>query len=156
VRRHALLVMGQGVNDAIFPLINTAAVIGFGGVVTQTAGFESFTRLMLESGLPPLWSIFTSVSLVSAITGSASGGLQIFMQTMAPSYLEMGISSGTVHRIATMASGGFDSLPHCGGIVAMLTITGLTHKEAYRDIGMITVVIPVLATLCAMGVAALA
>lgn len=156
VRRHALMVMGRGVNDAIFPLINTAAVIGFGGVVTHTSGFEGFTRLMLESGLPPLWSVFTSVSLVSAITGSASGGLQIFMQTMAPAYLELGIEPGTLHRIATMASGGFDSLPHCGGIVVMLTITGLTHREAYKDVGMITVVIPVIATLCAMGVAALA
>jgi H+/gluconate symporter-like permease len=101
-------------------------------------------------------SMFTSVSLVSAITGSSSGGLQIFMQTMAPAYLDMGIAPGVLHRVATMASGGFDSLPHCGAVVAMLTITGLTHKEAYRDIGMITVVIPVLATLCVMGLAALA
>ena len=137
------------------PLINTAAVIGFGGVVTHTAGFESFTRLMLELGLPPLLSMFTSVSLVSAITGSSSGGLQIFMQTMAPAYLEMGITPGALHRISIMASGGFDSLPHCGAIVAMLTITGLTHKEAYRDVGMITVVIPVFATLCVMGLVTL-
>ncbi len=155
VRRDALIVMGQGVNDAIFPLINTAAVIGFGGVVTHTAGFEHFTRLMLDSTLPPLLSLFASVSLVSAITGSASGGLQIFMQTMAPDYLEMGIEPGVLHRIATMASGGFDSLPHCGSVIAMLTITGMTHKEAYRDVGIITVIIPVLATLAAMGVAAL-
>jgi len=54
-----------------------------------------------------------------------------------------------------MASGGFDSLPHCGAVVAMLTITGLTHKEAYRDVGIITVVIPVLATLVMIGVAAI-
>lgn len=155
MRRGGLIVMGQGVNDAIFPLINTAAVIGFGGVVTHTAGFEEFTRMMLDSALPPLLSLFASVSLVSAITGSASGGLQIFMQTMAPAYLEMGLDVGVVHRIATMASGGFDSLPHCGSVVAMLTITGMTHREAYRDVGIITVVIPVLATLCAMAVAAL-
>jgi H+/gluconate symporter-like permease len=155
VRRRALLTMGHGVNDAIMPLINTAAVIGFGGVVTHTAGFEGFTRMMLESGLPPLLSMFASVSLVSAITGSASGGLQIFMQTMAPAYLEMGIEPGALHRIATMASGGFDSLPHCGAIVAMLTITGLTHREAYRDVGVITVVIPVLATLGVMAVVAI-
>jgi H+/gluconate symporter-like permease len=155
IRRGGLTVMGQGVNDAILPLINTAAVIGFGGVVTHTAGFEAFTRMMLDSALPPLLSLFASVSLVSAITGSASGGLQIFMQTMAPAYLEMGLDAGVVHRIATMASGGFDSLPHCGSVVAMLTITGMTHREAYRDVGIITVVIPVLATLCAMGVAAL-
>ena len=40
-------------------LINTAAVIGFGGVITHTAGFARFTELMLESGLPPLVSMFS-------------------------------------------------------------------------------------------------
>ncbi len=150
VRRHGLVVLGQGTQDSIMPLINTAAVIGFGGVVTHTAGFDAFIKMMLDTGLPPLLSAFTSVSLVSAITGSASGGLQIFMQTMAPSYLQMGVDPAVLHRIATMASGGFDSLPHCGAIVAMLAITGLTHKEAYRDVGIITVVIPVFATLVCM------
>jgi H+/gluconate symporter-like permease len=147
VRRQALQVVGAGTQDAIMPLINTAAVIGFGGVVTQTAVFAQFTQLMLDSSLPPLLSMFTSVSLVSAITGSSSGGLQIFMQTMAPAYLEMGIAPEVLHRLATMASGGFDSLPHCGAVVAMLTITQLSHKEAYRDVGVITVVIPVVTTL---------
>ncbi len=155
VRRDALHVMGEGTQDAIMPLINTAAVIGFGGVVTHTAGFGQFTGAVLESGLPPMVSMFLSVSLVSAITGSASGGLQIFMQTMAPAYLEMGVDAQVLHRVATMASGGFDSLPHCGAVVAMLTITGLSHREAYRDVGAITVVIPVAATLVVMLVAAL-
>ena len=155
VRRNALSVVGNGMHDSILPLINTAAVVGFGGVVTHTQGFQQFTQVMLESGLPPMLSMFGSVSLVSAITGSASGGLQIFMQTMAPAYLELGIEPGELHRVATMASGGFDSLPHCGAIVAMLTITGLTHKQAYRDVGIITVVIPVIATLVVMAVAAL-
>jgi len=109
----------------------------------------------VESGLPPLVSMFGSVSLVSAITGSASGGLQIFMQTMAPAYLDMGIAPATLHRVATMAAGGFDSLPHCGAVVAMLTITQLTHKDAYRDVAVVTVVIPVVATLTVMALVAL-
>ena len=155
VRRRALYVLGAGTQDAIMPLVNTAAVIGFGGVVTQTAVFSQFIQLVLESGLPPLLSMFSAVSLVSAVTGSATGGLQIFMQTMAPAYLEMGIEPQTLHRLATMASGGFDSLPHCGAIVAMLTITQLTHREAYRDVGVITVVIPVATTLILIGVVTL-
>ncbi len=109
---------------------------------------------MLSTDLPPLVSMFSSVSLVSAITGSASGGLQIFMQTMAPAYVEMGIDPDVLHRVATMAAGGFDSLPHCGAVVAMLTITGLSHKEAYRDVGIITVVIPVIATVFVMSLSA--
>jgi hypothetical protein len=38
----------------------------------------------------------------------------------------------------------------------MLTITQLTHKQAYRDVGVITVVIPVAVTLLMLGAAALA
>lgn len=141
---------GTGAQEAIMPLINTAAVIGFGGVVTKTAGFHAFTALLLNLDLPPMVSMFIGVSLVSAIVGSASGGLQIFMESMAPSYLEMGVDVEVLHRVATMASGGLDSLPHCGAIVAMLTITGLTHKQAYKDVGIITVVIPVMATIMTM------
>ncbi len=155
VRRQAMEAVGGGVQDSVFPLINTAAVIGFGGVVTHTAGFTDFTQLVLETSLPPLLSMFGSVSLVSAITGSSTGGLQIFMQTMAPAYIELGIDPGVLHRLSVMASGGFDSLPHCGSIVALLTITGMTHKEAYRDMAVMTVVIPVFVTLCLIGVMSL-
>ena len=155
VRKTALNTIGDGTQESIMPLINTAAVIGFGGVVTHTTGFQQFTQWMLMSDLPPLLSMFTSISLISAITGSASGGLQIFMSTMAQDYLAMGIAPETLHRVATMAAGGFDSLPHCGAIIAMLTITGLSHKQAYFDVGVVTVVIPVIATLSVMGVVAL-
>jgi H+/gluconate symporter-like permease len=154
-RRQVLGAFGHGTQDAVMPLFNTAAVIGFGGVVTHTAGFEQFTAVMLEAPLPPLLSMFSSISLVSGITGSASGGLQIFMATMAQDYLAMGIEPTVLHRLVTMAAGGFDSLPHCGAVVAMLAITGLTHREAYRDIFVITVVIPVLATLLTMGLSTL-
>jgi H+/gluconate symporter-like permease len=105
--------------------------------------------------LPPLISMFSAVSLTSALVGSSSGGLQIFMQTMAQDYIAMGVPVEQLHRLATMASGGFDSLPHCGAIVAMLTITRLTHKEAYKDLAIVTVVIPVLATLVSLALAML-
>lgn len=147
VRRMPLQVLGDGTQDAIMPLMATAAVIGFGGVVVQTAGFQEFTRTVVESGLPPLLSMFAAISVVSGITGSASGGLQIFMATLADEYLAMGVDPAELHRLVAMASGGFDSLPHCGAVIAMLAITGLTHRQAYRDVGVITVVIPVAVTL---------
>lgn len=154
-RRKAMESMGAGANDAIMPLLNTAAVIGFGSVVTQTAGFSAFAQWVLDLPLPPLLSVFASVSVVSAIVGSGSGGLQIFMQTFAENYLAMGVAPEELHRIATLGSGGIDSLPHCGAVIAMLTIMGLKHKEAYKDIFVVTVAIPVLATLVAIGMAAL-
>jgi H+/gluconate symporter-like permease len=154
VRSKPLQTIGDGTRDSIMPLINTAAVIGFGGVVVQTAGFGAFSQGLLNLDMPPLLSMFLSVSTLSAITGSASGGLQIFMSSMADSYLALGIPVETLHRIATIASGGFDSLPHCGAVVAMLTITGLSHRQAYKDVAVVTVVIPVVATLVCLAIAA--
>lgn len=75
------------------------------------------------------------------------------METLAPSYLAMGIEPDELHRLAVMASGGFDSLPHCGAVIAMLAITRLTHSQAYRDIAVVTVVIPVIATLTCIVIA---
>lgn len=152
-RRGALRLLGDGTQDAIMPLLSTAAVIGFGGVVVRTAGFATFTEAVVSANVPPLLSMFGAVSSVAGITGSASGGLQIFMATMSEPYLAKGIDPATLHRLAAMASGGFDSLPHCGAVIAMLTITQLTHREAYKDIGIVTVVIPVIATLSAIAIA---
>ena len=151
LRRNTIAMLGQGADDAIMPLLNTAAVIGFGGVVTQTAGFSQFSQWILTVDLPPLLSIFASVSVVSGIVGSSSGGLQIFMQTLAPKYLEMGVEPEILHRISNIASGGFDSLPHCGAVIAMLMIMGLTHRQAYKDIFVMTVMVPVIAVLCCIA-----
>ena len=152
-RSKAMESLSAGANDAIMPLLNTAVVIGFGSVVTQTTGFNSFAQWVLELPLPPLLSVLASVSVVSAIVGSGSGGLQIFMQTFAEKYLAMGVEPEILHRIATLGSGGIDSLPHCGAVIAMFTIMGLKHKEAYKDIFVVTVAIPVIATLVAIGLA---
>ncbi len=151
MRRKTGQVFGQGAEDSIMPLINTAAVIGFGGVVTQTAGFSQFAQWMLNADLPPLLSVFASASVVSAIVGSSSGGLQIFMQSLAPHYLEMGVSPEILHRIAAIASGGLDSLPHCGAVIATFVIMGLTHREAYKDMFAVTVAIPVIACLASIA-----
>lgn len=155
LRRSLMAQLSKGAEDSIMPLLNTAAVIGFGGVVTQTPGFAQFVQGVLALDLPPLLSVFASVSVVAGITGSASGGLQIFMQTLAPTYLEMGVAPETLHRVANLASGGLDSLPHSGAVIAMLVIMGLSHKEAYRDIFVVTVVIPLIAGLTCVALLSL-
>ena len=37
-----------------------------------------------------------------------------------------------------MASGGMDTLPHNGAVITLLLITGLTHRDSYKDIFVIT------------------
>lgn len=150
VRKDFVTSAGHGVDDAMLPLINTAAVIGFGGVVIQTEGFHAFAAWLLNLDISPLVSVLVSANLISGVTASASGGLQIFMSSLAPAYLEAGVSADVLHRLANLAAGGLDSLPHSGAVIALLTLMGLTHKEAYKDIFVVTVAIPLLAAVIAM------
>jgi H+/gluconate symporter-like permease len=45
-----------------------------------------------------------------------------------------------LHRVASIASGGLDSLPHNGAVITLLAVTGLTHRQSYKDIFAITLI----------------
>jgi H+/gluconate symporter-like permease len=49
-----------------------------------------------------------------------------------------GIPLEVFHRIASMASGGMDTLPHNGAVITLLAVTGLTHRQSYGDIFAVT------------------
>jgi H+/gluconate symporter-like permease len=52
---------------------------------------------------------------------------------------QAGIPAEVLHRVAAMASGGMDTLPHNGAIITLLAITGMTHRRSYGDIFVLTV-----------------
>jgi len=128
--------------------LNTAAAVGFGGVVRTIPGFKVLTDYLLGMQASPLISEGITISILAGATGSSSGGLGIALEALAPQYLTLaaktGLSPETLHRIATVASGGLDSLPHCGGVLTVLAICGMTHKDSYNDIGVVTCVIPII------------
>ena len=75
--------------------------------------------------------------------------MSIALSTLGETYLAMGQAAGVspdlLHRVTAVATGGLDALPHNGAVITLLTICGLTHREAYRDIFMVAVAIPILA-----------
>jgi H+/gluconate symporter-like permease len=84
------------------------------------------------------------VTALAGITGSASGGMSIALGAMAETFIAnaqaAGIPMEVLHRVAAMASGGMDTLPHNGAVITLLAVTGLTHRQAYKDIFAITVI----------------
>lgn len=146
-----LKALNDGCANSVMALINTAAIVGFGFVVQNVPAFQAFVKFALGLKFHPLVSEVIAVNVIAGITGSASGGLTIFMKTMGPEFLKMGINPEALHRVASIASGGLDSLPHSGAVVTLLMVMGLTHKEAYKDLGVVTVVIPLIATAVAIA-----
>ncbi|GCB06770.1 GntP family permease [Ralstonia sp. SET104] len=131
------------VSGALLAAMNTASEYGFGGVIAALPGF-----LVLADGLRaipnPLVNEAVTVSTLAGITGSASGGMSIALAAMADQFVQAaqatGIPMEVLHRVASMASGGMDTLPHNGAVITLLAVTGLTHREAYRDVFCVTVI----------------
>jgi H+/gluconate symporter-like permease len=90
----------------------------------------------------PLVNEAITISTLAGITGSASGGLSIALATMADTFIQTANAAGipleVLHRIASMASGGMDTLPHNGAVITLLSVTGLSHRQSYKDIFAIT------------------
>lgn len=149
-----LKTLNDGVSQSIMALLNTAAIVGFGFVVKNVVAFKSFMSFAIHLPFPPLASAAAAVNIMAGITGSASGGLTIFMKTMGPEYMKMGIQPEVLHRICSIASGGLDSLPHSGAVITMLMVMGVTHKEGYKDLGMVTVIFPIFALIAVLVLAA--
>ncbi|MDO9592649.1 MAG: hypothetical protein Q7I98_05580, partial [Erysipelotrichaceae bacterium] len=64
--------------------------------------------------------------------------------------MDTGISPEAFHRIASLASGGLDTLPHNGAVLTLLAITGLTHKDSYIDIFVTSLLLPILSSIPAI------
>lgn len=142
--------LDTGAKDALKPIFNTASLVGFGAVIASLSAFTLIRDWVVTAGGDnPLISLAIGTSLLAGMTGSASGGMSIALATLGETYLEMGQAAGMspdlLHRVTAVATGGLDALPHNGAVITLLTICGLTHKEAYKDIAVVAVLIPLLA-----------
>lgn len=139
-----------GATSAISAIANTSAVVGFGAVVKTIPLFQSILDVLLSIPGPALVSAALAVTIICGLTGSASGGLGIAIPLVGPTYVEMGVVPAALHRVAAIASGALDSVPHNGYIVTLLNLCGETHKDAYMPLFWLTVVLPFVS--CALAI----
>lgn len=136
--------INAGAIGSLLAVMNTGSEVGFGNVIKTLPGFQSIAHAMMniKGGGSPLLSEAVTVNVLAGVTGSASGGMSIALDAFGKDYLawaqRVGLDPQLLHRVASMASGGMDTLPHNGAVITLLAITGLTHKQAYRDIFALT------------------
>lgn len=143
--------ISEGADGSLTAIMNTSCAVGFGSVVKAVPGFAKLCDAMLNMPGSILFSEAVAVNVLAGATGSASGGMSIALTALAPKYLEIanqiGLDPGVLHRIASISSGGLDSLPHNGAVLTLLAFSHCTHKESYWGICVTTVIIPVIASL---------
>ncbi|MEN5071892.1 GntP family permease [Stenotrophomonas sp. TWI1183] len=131
------------IGGAVLAAMNTASEYGFGAVIAALPGFMVVANA-LGFIKDPLLHEAVTVTGLAGVTGSASGGMSIALAAMSDTFIAnaqaAGIPMEVLHRVAAMASGGMDSLPHNGAVITLLMVTGLTHRQAYKDIFAVTVI----------------
>ncbi|WIX32764.1 GntP family permease [Salinicola sp. JS01] len=141
--------INKGCFGSMLPVFNTASEVGYGAVIASLAGFVVIRDAVLSLAPGnPLISEAVSMNVLAAVTGSSSGGMSIALSVLGDDYLRManavGLNPELMHRVATIAAGGMDTLPHSGAVITLLAICGLTHRQAYPNIAMVTIVVPMI------------
>lgn len=143
--RQPMQALSDGATGALMALGNTAAVVGFGAVAKASPAFSQAIDILTHLPGGGLTQAAVGVTLIAAMTGSASGGQTIALPILAPLFLAQGVNADQLHRTVAISSGCLDSLPHNGYLVTTIrVICKETHASAYPAVGALTVLVPLL------------
>jgi H+/gluconate symporter-like permease len=138
--------LNAGAVGSLLAIMNTASEVGYGNVISSLPGFKAISNALIniKIGGTPLVSEAVTVNILAGITGSASGGMSIALDLFSKDWLawanSTGVSPEMLHRVASMASGGMDTLPQNGAVITLLAVCGLTHRDSYMDIFVMTII----------------
>jgi len=145
--------MTKGCVSSIMPLMNTSAIVAYGAIVKSAPAFQSLVTFAMNLDFNPYITGALGVNIIAGVTGSSSGGLMIFLENMGQFLLDKGANPDALHRVLSIASGGLDTLPHNGAVVTILTVLGTSHKESYKDVCVVCVILPLFVTVVAVMMA---
>ena len=130
--------INKGTMGSLLPMANTASEVGYGAVIAALAAFAVVREGLRSVASDPVVSLWLVVTVLAAMTGSASGGMSLALGAMGEYYAQAAeaakINPEIMHRIAAMGSAAMDILPHNGAVITLLAICGLNHKQSYFDL----------------------
>ena len=121
-----------------------ASVVGVGKVVSATDVFALVQENIINLPLPGLVKVAAITTIIAGITGSASGGLTIALELFGETFISWGYTPEIIHRVASIACGGLDTLPWNGTVVMLFALSGVSYKKGYKHVAMETVILPLL------------
>ncbi len=139
-------IISNGLDGGISGIGGLAGVIGFGTVVQSSAAFSAIVTWVLSLKMNPYVQGVLSTMVVSAVTGSSSGGLRIMYSSMAESFIKSGADLEIIHRLTAISADALDTLPHSPGLFLMFAVLGLTHRQAYIHVFACSTIIPLFIT----------
>ncbi|SOC41439.1 GntP family permease [Ureibacillus acetophenoni] len=145
--------VSKGVENGILPLIYVSVVVGVAKVVETVPFFEVMKTTLLELQINGMLKIMSTVSVVSAMTGSSSGSLTMITNLFGSEFLSWGYDPELIHRLMATTAIGFDSMPWNSVIVVMFTLSGVAYAKGYKHAFVTSVLLPIIAAFSILLVA---
>ena len=143
-------VISSGLEGGIDGIGGYAGVVAFGAVVSNSSAFASIVEWVINMHMNPYVQGVFSTMVISAVTGSSSGGLRIMFNAFAKDFLASGANMELLHRLVCISADALDTLPHSPGLFLMFSVLGLTHKDAYKHVFWTSTIIPLIVTSVAL------
>lgn len=145
----------SSVNGIQWNMVAAIGVCGFASVISNTDLYNAVINKFMSSGISPVALIVIAVFILSALCADTIGGVAAFSGTVGLTLVQSGVPVALVQRLACIACGVFDSLPHAGAILLGLNVFGYNHKQAYVYLVYSNIVIPLIYTGFAAALAAI-
>lgn len=120
-------------------------VAGMAAVIQQTEAYNALVSGVLNLNIPAAALVVIAVAILVGLTGSPPVALRIVLPVLLAASLNINVEA--LHRIATVTSTTFDTLPFQSPIIIMLAMADLKHKDGYPPIMMCTVIMTGIATI---------
>lgn len=141
--------INTGITNGIMPLIYVSAVVGVARTVSAVPFFEVMKDALLNLNIHGLLKVVATTSVVSAMTGSSSGSMTMILELFSKDFLSWGYDAGLLHRLISVASLGFDSLPWNSVVVVFFSLSGVSYSKGYKHVFATTVLMPII---CSLGI----
>ncbi|MCR5785419.1 MAG: GntP family permease [Eubacterium sp.] len=149
-------ILSRGWMDLCPFMVMAACVYGFGTVTQASACFEPLQNMFLSLDMNPYFTAWLSIALIAGLCADGIGGMIMWLSVFGSTYVAMpNVNAGALHRIIVSTATTFDSLPHSSAVATGIAVFRTNYKESYIHSFILTVCIPVIFSLLAVGIAVL-
>ena len=138
-------VLSNGAKDSLGPTLFTAAGVGIGSVIGASAGFAIMYEAIFNMPGGPLVSAAVLSFILGGCLGSGTGALGIIGANFVGDYLATGVSAAALYKVIAIAATTGGAMPNAGSMFGMFNAMGLNHKNAYRHVFWIDIVVSMIA-----------
>lgn len=137
-------------------VIGTSIVVGFATVVANTAVYGAVMDAIMGMNMNPYVITVIGTTIVCILCADCLGGSSSFLAMMGEKLLAMGADPSAIHRLTSITSTAFDSMPHNGSMCMILLCYGYEHKDGYKYLMISNIVIPMIMSIVALVIAMIA